>query len=74
MTKALLGIDVGTSGTKTALFGVDGNLIASKTFEYPLYQPNNGWAEQDPADWWRAAQEGIRAFLDKRKPHWSRGR
>ena len=65
MTKALLGIDVGTSGTKTALFGIDGGLIASYTDEYPLYQPQNGWAEQDPDDWWRAAVNGIRAVLAK---------
>jgi len=65
MTKALLGIDVGTSGTKTALFSIEGNLIASHTDEYPLYQPNNGWAEQDPADWWRATVNGIRAVIGK---------
>ncbi|MDR3364973.1 MAG: xylulokinase [Clostridiales Family XIII bacterium] len=61
--KTLLGIDVGTSGTKTALFGLDGALIASHTDEYPMAQPQNGWAEQDPADWWRAAANGIRAVL-----------
>ena len=65
MTKALLGIDVGTTGTKTALFGLDGGLVAAHTDEYPLYQPHNGWAEQDPADWWRAAVNGIRAVLAK---------
>ncbi|MCL2493579.1 MAG: FGGY family carbohydrate kinase, partial [Clostridiales bacterium] len=63
MTKALLGIDIGTSGTKTVLFGVGGELIADHTDEYPLYQPQNGWAEQDPADWWRATVNGIRAVL-----------
>jgi len=65
MAIALLGIDVGTSGTKTALFGIDGKLIAAHTEDYPLYQPNNGWAEQDPNDWWRATVEGIRAVLAK---------
>jgi len=65
MTIALLGIDVGTSGTKTALFGIDGKLIASHTEEYPLYQPNNGWAEQDPLDWWNATVTGVKAVLAK---------
>ena len=65
MEKALLGIDVGTTGTKTALFGTGGELIAAHTDEYPLYQPHNGWAEQDPSDWWRAAVNGIRAVLAK---------
>ena len=50
----VIGIDIGTSGTKSVLFDVDGNVIASSTAEYPMYQPQNGWAEQDPADWWNA--------------------
>lgn len=44
----LLGVDLGTSGTKTVLFDETGKVIASKTVEYPLLQPKNGWAEQDP--------------------------
>ena len=52
--KYLLGIDIGTSGTKTVLFDTKGNSIASSTVEYPMYQPKIGWAEQDPADWWTA--------------------
>lgn len=59
----LLGIDVGTSGTKTAIFTPDGRRAAAKTVEYPLSSPHNGWAEQDPADWWNAAVTGIRAVL-----------
>jgi len=50
----LLGIDIGTSGTKTVLFDKTGRSIASSTEEYPMYQPRIGWAEQDPADWWNA--------------------
>ncbi len=57
----LLGIDIGTSGTKTVLFDRDANPVAAKTFEYPLYQEQNGWAEQDPADWWNAAAAGAGA-------------
>ncbi|WP_346868386.1 MULTISPECIES: xylulokinase [unclassified Clostridium] len=52
--KYLLGIDIGTSGTKTVLFDRGGNPISSSTAEYPLYQPEIGWAEQDPQDWWKA--------------------
>ncbi|MCD7776892.1 MAG: xylulokinase [Firmicutes bacterium] len=57
----LIGIDIGTSGTKTALFDENGQVISSKTVEYPLYQPKIGWAEQDPDDWVNAAFEGLRA-------------
>ena len=61
----LLGIDIGTSGTKTVLFNEAGHGVASYTGEYPMAQPKNGWAEQDPADWWKAVVDGIRAVLAK---------
>ena len=61
----LIGIDLGTSGTKTVLFDQDGNVAGSATVEYPLYQPQNGWAEQDPADWWNAAAATIRRVMDE---------
>jgi len=60
-----LGIDVGTSGAKTVLFTAGGAALASKTVEYPLYQPRNGWAEQDPLDWWNAVREGIAAVISE---------
>ena len=59
----LIGVDLGTSGTKTVLFDRTGAVAASATVEYPLYQPQNGWAEQDPADWWNAAVQTIRQVL-----------
>lgn len=59
----LLGIDIGTSGTKTALFSESGQVLGSKTIEYPMSQPQNGWAEQNPHHWWQATAEGIQAVL-----------
>lgn len=59
----LIGVDLGTSGTKTALFDERGRRIASRTVEYPLSQPKNGWAEQEPEHWWKAACETIRAVI-----------
>jgi xylulokinase len=61
----LLGIDIGTSGTKTVLFDESGNTVASALGEYPLYQPNIGWAEQDPEDWWKATYTTINNVLLK---------
>ncbi|MGI6188403.1 MAG: xylulokinase [Clostridiales bacterium] len=61
----LLGIDIGTSGTKTVLFNDQGDTIASALGEYPLYQPQIGWAEQDPEDWWKATVDTIRQVLAK---------
>jgi xylulokinase len=63
--KTLLGIDLGTSATKTVLFDEELNVLASASAEYPLHQPHNGWAEQDPEDWWKAAVETIGAVLQK---------
>ena len=63
----LLGIDIGTSGTKTVLFDTDGRAIASYTGEYPIKQKKNGWAEQDPTDWWHAVCDGIHAVLQNSK-------
>ncbi len=59
----LLGIDIGTSGTKTCLFRYDGSLVASALEEYPLSQPKPGWAEQDPNQWWQAVCESIGSIL-----------
>lgn len=61
----LLGVDLGTSGTKTVLFDVNGQAIASETIEYPLHQPQNGWAEQAPEDWWDAARNTIRSVIEQ---------
>ena len=63
--KYVLGIDLGTSGTKTVLFDQNGKGMASATVEYPMYQPQNGWAEQDPADWANAAVATIHTVLEK---------
>ena len=55
----LIGIDLGTSATKTVLFDEEGAIMASASQEYPLYQPQNGWAEQNPKDWADAALSTI---------------
>lgn len=61
----LIGVDLGTSGTKTVLFAEDGTVAASCTIEYPLYQPQNGWAEQDPLDWWNAVCDTTKVVIAK---------
>jgi xylulokinase len=63
--QTLLGIDLGTTGVKAALFAKDGRVLADAFFEYPLCHPHPGWAEQNPADWWQATTEAIRLCLSK---------
>lgn len=65
--KYYLGVDLGTSGTKTVLFDEHGRSLVSHTVEYPMYQPKNGWAEQDAEDWRKAAFASIKAVLEKSK-------
>ncbi len=55
----LLGIDIGTSGTKVILTDEDGSIVASATETYPLRTPHPNWAEQDPRDWWAATVAAI---------------
>lgn len=62
--QALLGIDLGTTGVKAALFAAeDGRVLADAFVEYPLFHPHPGWAEQDPAQWWQATLNAIRGCL-----------
>jgi xylulokinase len=63
----LIGIDVGTTGAKTILIDEQGNLVASSLEEYPLHTPRPKWAEQDPADWWRATVDSIKNVLAQSK-------
>lgn len=60
----ILGIDIGTSGTKTVLFNELLEIVASKTIEYELFQPHNGWAEQNPTDWVKATLESIKNVVN----------
>src|SRR6185503_13479956 len=60
----VLGIDVGTGGTRAVLVDRGGKILSSATSEHaPFASPKTGWAEQDPHDWWRATGEAIRAAL-----------
>ena len=60
----LLGIDVGTGGTRAVLVDRQGAIASSATCEHaPFASPRTGWAEQDPHDWWRAAGSAIRLAL-----------
>jgi xylulokinase len=54
--EVLVGLDVGTTGAKAVAISADGRVVASTSEEYALSTPQPGWAEQDPEDWWRAAQ------------------
>ncbi len=58
-----LGLDLGTGSLKTVLFDVNGKEVAVSEKEYPLYQPHNGWSEQDPEDWYMVSIETMRNVI-----------
>ena len=61
----LLGIDIGTSGTKTLVCDEDGKVLATAMAEHPISSPRPGWSEQDPQDWWDATGKATKAVLKK---------
>jgi xylulokinase len=60
-----LGIDVGTSGTKTLVCREDGTILSAATAEHPAYYPRPGWSEQEPEDWWQSTLASTRSALAK---------
>ena len=52
MKSYLLGIDIGTSACKVAVFDRNGKVLAAASGDYPVYYPHEGWAEQNPEEWW----------------------
>ncbi len=66
----VLGIDIGTGGTRALIMDEKGKILASATEEHePFASPKIGWAEQQPEDWWRAAGLAIRKALALGKLH-----
>lgn len=62
-----LGIDIGTSGTKTLAIDETGAILASASAEYPCSHPRPGWSEQDPELWWQATIQTVRDVLGQGK-------
>jgi xylulokinase len=62
--KAVIGCDIGTSGTKAIVVSETGKVLASVTVEYPLLTPHPGWAEQHPDTWLKAANEAVSAAVN----------
>src|SRR5437763_2728756 len=63
----LLGIDIGTSGTKTLICDEKGKVLATAVAEHPISSPKPGWSEQEPDDWWQSTCKATKAVLKKAK-------
>src|SRR5215207_6422811 len=57
--RALIDLDIETTAVKAIAVGDDGAVLARCEVSYPLSTPRVGWAEQDPADWWRATEQAL---------------
>lgn len=68
MGRYLLAHDLGTSGNKATLFGLEGELIKSETVGYETSYSNGNWAEQNPEDWWNAVCQSSRKLLEGLDP------
>ncbi len=56
---SLMGLDIGTTGTKAIVFNLDGNIISQAYREYPLIYPKPGWIELDPKEVWQKVKEAL---------------
>jgi xylulokinase len=62
-----LGIDIGTSATKTIAIDEKGTILASASAEYPCDHPRPGWSEQSPGLWWDATKKTVQQVLSSGK-------
>ena len=60
----LVGVDLGTSGTKAALYQIDGKLISDASVEVPLFYPKPGVVEQENEDFYASAAQTIKRCVD----------
>ena len=63
----VIGCDVGSQGTNSALYAADGTLVASAYAGYDVSFPHPGWAEQDPRVWVRALHTTIPSSCDPKE-------
>ena len=67
MKNYLMGIDVGTSACKVAVFDENGAVMGSSTRTYQVYYPRAGWAEQNPDEWWEAICLAVKDIFSEGK-------
>lgn len=60
-----LGIDLGTSSVKILAINANDEIVGDITKEYPVYFPQEKWAQQEPTDWWKQTVLAIKELIDK---------
>ena len=64
---SLMGLDIGTTGTKAIVFGLDGKTLSSAYREYNLHSPHPGWMELNPKDVWSKVKAAVKEAVGKAK-------
>jgi xylulokinase len=59
VTSTLLGIDLGTTSLRALVVDADGTVLGQASAPYPTAQPEPGWTQQEPDDWWQACRSAV---------------
>ena len=63
-----LGIDIGTTGTRAVVIDEKGKVVGGQSADHdPISTPQPQWAEQNPENWWAAAQLAVGRVLQASK-------
>ncbi len=63
--RTILAFDYGTTGLKAAIVSFNGSILSRDTVNLHLYIPHEGYAEQDPHEYWDALVKATHAVLSK---------
>lgn len=61
----IIGVDIGTTSTKSIAFDLRGNVLIRKNIGYPVHNPEPTWSEQDPEEIFRAVIDSIKAVVEE---------
>ena len=64
---SLMGLDIGTTGTKAIVFDLNGKILSSAYREYNLSSPHPGWMELNPREVWSKVKSAIKEAVGKAK-------
>lgn len=69
MADLVIGLDLGTGGVRAIAVDLHGQLMAQTTKSYPLFTPQPGWTEQNPADWVEASLKALSDIAQQLSEH-----
>lgn len=69
MADVVIGLDLGTGGVRAIAVDLHGQLMAQTTKSYPLFTPQPGWTEQNPADWVEASLKALSDIAQQLSEH-----